>query len=410
MIDVGAFREKWSFLAQKEVFIACSGGLDSMVLTHLLKNIPAKLTLLHVNYKLRGKESQGDQEFVQHYASRERLGFALKSVDLKGNRGNLQQNARDIRYAWFAEQVKPHDILFLGHHQDDQLETFYLNLARKSGNAGMACMTEIQGNIMRPLLDYSKKDLYTFALENKISWREDSSNKSNKYRRNLLRNEILPFLEQEIPGLRDSILTLIPVFQENRKHVEKSVEELIADIRKTSHLYLEIWRDLTVEQRISILKSFGYASKQLPEIEKLATAQKGKSVSLQEYTIIREENSFYFKKRASQTKKPILEVSKVIELPTVFNKDVIFLDAAKISGKLKIRTWKKGDRMTSVGMEGSKLISDIITDAKVPHAFRKEVLILEDEREIYWCVGLKIGKAALANESSKEILCCKIIY
>lgn len=410
MIDVGTFREKWSFLAEKEVFIACSGGVDSMVLTHLVKQLNPKITLLHVNYNLRGSDSLQDENLIHDYASKEGLPFEIHSVHLD-TKSNLQENARKIRYAWFAEKVKSENaVLLLGHHEDDQLETFYLNLARKSGNTGMACMPETHGKIIRPLLSYSKRELYDFARKSHLVWREDISNLKNEYARNRLRNEFLPLLEQEIPGLKDSVLFLIGVFQENKKSVEKSVELVIANIRKNHILELNVWRGLTVEQRIYILKSIGYTHRQLVEVEKLEMAQKGKTVSSPDCTIIREEDYFSFKFQVEETTKPKLLVEIVRELPQTFSKQEIYLDASKISGKLRLRKWKTGDRISPIGIKGSQLISDIITDAKIPNAQRKKIYIIEDEENIHWCIGLKIGRLAVADEFSERILQVKIIY
>jgi tRNA(Ile)-lysidine synthase len=408
VIDTAFFHKKWSFLKQKDVFIACSGGVDSMVLVHLIREITPHITLLHVNYNLRGIESSQDEEFVKNYASNNKLKAEVLPVVLE-SKSNIQETARKIRYTWFAENVQTENsVLLLAHHQDDQLETFYLNLARKSGNAGMSCMPEIHGKLIRPLLNYSKKEIYDFAGKHNLIWREDSSNKKNDYTRNRLRNEIIPFLETEIPSLRNSVSTLIGIFQENRKQVEESMDQVIADIKGNYNLGLKIWRSLTVEQRIYILKSFGYTPKQLSEVQKLETAQKGKSVSSSEYKIIREENSFYFQVLNLQITEAQLVIEVVKDLPNKFSKDEIYLDSNKIAGELRLRKWKTGDRIFSLGMEGSQLISDIITDAKIPSAKRKDILVVEDDQEIHWCVGLKVGRQALADVGTHPILRIKI--
>ncbi|MGV3630815.1 MAG: tRNA lysidine(34) synthetase TilS [Bacteroidota bacterium] len=395
-------------MKQKEVFIACSGGVDSMVLTHLVKQFNPRITLLHVNYNLRGEDSQEDENFVRNYASRGHLSFQSYSVHLETKR-NLQGNARKIRYEWFTGQIQPENaVLLLAHHGDDQLETFYLNLARKSGNAGMACMPEIHGKIIRPLLSHSKAEIYDFARKNRLIWREDSSNRENEYTRNRLRNELLPSLEKKIPGLRNSVFTLIGVFQENKKMVEASVELLVADIRENQILELSVWNGLTVEQRISILKSFGYTPRQLTEIQKLEKAEKGKSVSSNGYKIIREKNHFYFEPPDISTVEPKLFVETVQNLPASFSKQEIYLDAAKISGKLHLRKWKTGDRISPIGMKGSQLVSDVITDSNIPHTKRKDVLVVVDDQIIHWCADLKIGRLALADESTKIILRIRI--
>lgn len=406
MIRFEEFKKKWSFLQEKEIFLACSGGVDSMVLLHLMQGVSNKITLLHVNYNLRGEESIGDENFIWQYALMANLPFESKSVDpVALKQGNLQENARKIRYTWFEEKLIPENaVLLLAHHQDDQIETFYLNLARKSGMLGLACMLETDGKYIRPLLSYSKAEIYAYAREYKIGWREDSSNQGNVYARNRLRNEFIPFLEKQLPGLRHSILYLIRVFQENYRETKKSVEKTVSDVKKKAFLDLKVWQNLTDEQRISVLKSFNYTQKQLLEVQKLTRAQKGKSVSSSDYIITRESEGFTFKKRFEKSLESELIIEEAASLPCSFSKDEIYLDVAKISGTLSLRPWKKGDRMFPTGMKGSKLISDIITDAKVLHSERAEVRVVADDQNIHWCVGLKIGRLALADDRSEKIL------
>ena len=299
MIDLKEFAEKWSFLKDKTVFIACSGGVDSIVLAALVKTFCKNITLLHVNYNLREQESIEDALFVEEFAKQNQLFLEIKSVDtnkiLQENAGNLQDVARKIRFDWFAEKLKlENSVLLLAHHQDDQIETFYQHLARKSGVLGLACMLEIHGNIMRPMLNFSKEEIYACAKEKNISWREDSSNKSNKYTRNKLRNEFLPFLKTKIPDLNKSVLTLIQVFQENQIEIENSVKELIFTIKANHFLSKEDFIKLNVEQKIVILKEFDFLPSQVFEFDKLEKGQKGKFISSHNFKIIREENGFSF--------------------------------------------------------------------------------------------------------------------
>ena len=182
-------KDKWASLQSKKVFVAASGGLDSSCLIYILNSLKFDIEVLHVNYNLRGEDSILDAKSLALFCASLNVKFSQKEIHLQEqliNRGNLQQIARDVRYNWF-EEVSAENVnalIALGHHQDDQVETFFLNLARKSGVIGMAAMLEVNGKYIRPLLPFSKKELEAFAIENKINWREDVSNKSNKYRRN----------------------------------------------------------------------------------------------------------------------------------------------------------------------------------------------------------------------------------
>lgn len=403
------FKEKWASLAEKEIFVACSGGVDSMVLTHLISSFCKNITLLHVNYNLREKESIADENFVREFALIKELKLEAKSIDtnkiLSEKGGNLQETARNIRFEWFEEKLElENSVLLLAHHLDDQIETFYQHLARKSGVLGLACMLEQNKNILRPLLSYSKEEIYLFAKKNEITWREDLSNQTNKYTRNKLRNEILPFLYKEIPSLKKSVLTLIQLFQENQIEIEKSVEKIIENIHKNGILELNVYRSLTVTQRIVILKSINYTSNYLPEIDKLCLSQKGKLIQNEKFKITKENDYFSITKNNSQFQIPELVIQKVNKLPITYSKDEVYLDASKIKRELKLRKWQIGDRISPIGLNGSKLISDVITESKIPNAEREKVLVLCDQREIHWCVGIKIGRLAMADNHTLEIL------
>ncbi|MES2588300.1 MAG: tRNA lysidine(34) synthetase TilS [Bacteroidota bacterium] len=405
MIEVSSFEQKWSFLKDETVYIACSGGVDSIVLSEIIKMFCPKIKLLHINYNLRGAESIDDENFVREYAQKNQLSLEVKSIDTKQilaqNKSNLQDLARKIRYDWFEEKIESENAyILLAHHQDDQIETFFQHLARKSGILGLACMLEKHGNYLRPLLTYSKQEIYDFAIQNKIFWREDSSNQTNKYTRNKLRNEFLPFLRTQIPSLNESVLTLIDVFQQNQKEIDLSVKPVIEKMLKEQFLSLAVYQLLTVSQRISILKSLSYAPIQIKEFEKLEKAQKGKFIASEKYKITRETEGFSIKQTRQNRVIPALKIEIVSELPTNYSKNEIFLDESKIQGALNLRFWEIGDRIAPLGMKGTKLISDVITEAKIPNSERKNILVLCDDKTIHWCVGLKIGRLALATETS----------
>lgn len=408
MINLVEFKQKWSFLAGQKVFVACSGGVDSMVLLHLLKELGAKIHALHVNYHLRDQDSDLDELFVKNYCQEQQIPFDCLSIDMKSylqqNKGNLQEQARKIRYEWFEQFLTPNTYLALGHHFDDQLETFYQHLARKSGILGMACMLEQHDQVIRPLLSYRKNEIKEFALLTQLKWREDKSNTSLKYTRNRLRNEFIPFLEQKIPSLDSSVRLLIQVFQDNYKDLVLSVQSILQQIQTEHFIKLTDWNKLSTDQQLIIIKSFGFSSSQLEVIHQLGLAQKGKKLASSKYDIVRETLGLSIILRHKEQTIPILEIKKVSFLPSAFTKNEIYLDESKLKGTLQIRLWQIGDRISPVGLKGSQLISDVITDAKIPNSKRKGICVVHDEQEIHWCVGLKIGRKALADKNVNSIL------
>lgn len=405
----------WSHLKSNLISVACSGGLDSIVLAFVLKKLHFNVNVIHVNYQLRGEDSEKDAKFVERFCIEQNLAFDKRVVDLNEslqNGGNLQELARNYRYEWFREIIEENseNKIALAHHLNDQVETFFLNLGRKSGVMGLACMPAENNGIIRPLLEFTKDELKSYAEENAIAWREDVSNANSKYKRNLLRNVILPELEMKIPTLNDSVITLIRQFQTKQKELEEEVSSsggrldlnpfiLLSDLDALSELaYLEYFRQLGQPVGIAM------------EIKKLK--HKGTKVELipsekHDFTTAVFDGDRISFLTANGIEIPELNVELTYELPTTFSKNIIYLDKSKIKGQLHIRKWQIGDRIASIGIEGTQLISDIISDAKLNAHEKAKVFVVCDDQNIHWCVGLKVGRLALADhQDGVEILKC----
>jgi tRNA(Ile)-lysidine synthase len=294
----------------------------------------------------------------------------------------------------------------MGHHFDDQMETFYMNLVRKAGIDGLSCMAEIDGKKVRPLLAYRKKELYRFATDQHIVWREDSSNQKNTYQRNKWRNLILPQLEAEFPDLADSVACLIVAFQETKKSEDQAIDELL----NATQFPCERWSKLSVKQQITVLKSKGFSANVYKEVDKLISTQKGKVIHGKAYDIHKESDYLFFNLKTQQDLQPRLIVKVVENLPSHFDKTAIYLDAHKLHGELKVREWQQGDRIASLGMKGSQLVSDILKDAKVHSHEKKSVYVLCDDATIHAVIGYKIGRKGLASANSKQIVRVKIEF
>jgi tRNA(Ile)-lysidine synthase len=408
------FANKWGFLSQQKLFVACSGGVDSMVLLHLLTSVCKDIEVLHVNYLLRGEDSDSDMNFVEAACQKMGIPFHSKCIDTKvyltENGGNLQEVARNIRYAFFQEKLKtfPGSYVALGHHSDDQVETFFQHLARKSGTLGLAGMLEIHQRFVRPLLHYSKSDIYDFARKNKVEWREDVSNTGNKYTRNRLRNIFIPQIEEQIPEIKNAVLTLVTCFQEHQRVVEHEAEQEVTQLKKTKRWELTSFQKVSEEVRLEVVKQYGGDYHTLQALTKIVTAQKGKKVTSGNGFWVLEGDYFaYFEEQVQIAYDLVIE--EVDELPKVFSKDVLYIDASKIKGKLILRPWEMGDRIKPLGMKGSKLISDILTESKVPNSLRSSSNVLKDEEKIVWCVGYKVAREVVATEHSERILQVRVV-
>jgi len=395
-------------------YIACSGGVDSMVLLHLARRFDLAIHVLHVNYNLRGNDSLYDADFLKRYCIQNNIPISIHDVNLKEQLkelgGNLQNEARKIRYDFFQKKLNEveNSKLLVAHNQDDQIETFWLQLYRGSGLKGMAGMQQISGDLVRPLLNISKKDIISFAKTNQIEWREDKSNSKSDYQRNLFRNKYLPFLRSEISSMNDSVLFIQQIFRENLNQISAKLNEVLHEINNNNYIEINKIFCLKITEIIELFRSLAIPIHQVKSFLKLFNSQKGSKLFWENPTgdfceIIRERNGFSFTRINQRFKIPELNIETVDRLPDKFDKTTLYFDLTKIKGEIKIRFWQKGDRICPIGMKGSKLISDVISDAKIPHAQRYNQLVIFDEEKILAALGLCVDRRAFAYQTTSIV-------
>lgn len=403
-----------SFLGENPLahyFVACSGGVDSMVLVHVLHKLGKRVSVLHVNYMLRGEDSELDQSIVETVCNEKGIKAHVKRIDfnryLKETGGNLQEEARKARYRYFETfKLKSEFKIVLAQHADDQIETFFLNISRNAGMMGLSCMLDEHNNYVRPLLPFTKEEIRAYAINQKVKWREDLSNSSNKYSRNKLRNVILPDLEHSIPTLKESVLTLVNAFQATQFELESKLKPIAESVLLSQQLSFDQFDALNEFELIELIRQLNLPASMHSEFAKLRIAEKGKLLACSHNrfcSIIREDAYFYFQKEEGFTILPKLHIEKVNELPEVFTKHELFVDPLKIKGEIAVRRWKEGDRMKPIGMKGSKLISDILSDAKIPHHARHLQLVVHDDEKILWCVGMTVSREATSKLTTDNL-------
>ena len=395
--------------------LAVSGGIDSMVLLAVFHKLNLPFEVAHINYQLRGEESEQDQALVHKYCSERNITYHLNRADLQQkldeDGGNLQQEARKIRYNFFRSILENRSLncIVTAHHQDDQIETFWLMLSRSAGITGLSGMDSFSKTIFRPLLPCSKTEILEWAESNKVQWREDRSNSSNNYQRNLWRNKLLPYLQTEIPTLNDSVLLLMNYFKEENNEQKKKVQKYIDEVSIKNFIKLSDYDQLTIHQLVILFNHFKIPLNLISELSKIRFAQKGKALVIHASEcsfkqLIKEEDGFYFKSIISTSIEPKIIINSVNTIPKAFSKNEIFLDLDKISGELKLRCWEKGDKIDLIGTPGSKLVSDILTDAKVPNNERSNQLVLVDDVRVIACWGFAIGRNCIASSTSTSII------
>jgi len=228
------------FSPNDTLLVGVSGGIDSVVLIDLLSRAGLAFAVAHCNFQLRGTESDRDERFVRGLSeSYGKLCFC-KTFDTKEyaneNGISIEMAARDLRYDWFEEVRRTHhfDWIVVAHHRDDQIETFFLNLARGTGISGLTGMKVVNGNVVRPLLFGSRKEIENYAVANRLQFREDSTNALTDFQRNKIRKMVLPLMDELNPSFRESM------------------EKTIGHLRETSSIYIqaiERAKELVVRRR-----------------------------------------------------------------------------------------------------------------------------------------------------------------
>ncbi|WP_294217001.1 tRNA lysidine(34) synthetase TilS [uncultured Chryseobacterium sp.] len=406
MLEKGNFVQQLGNLvalpSEHTYLLAVSGGADSMVLAHLFKLTDQRFEIAHINYGLRGEDSDLDQKVVQDFCSRFNIRMHLYTVTDKDRKPehSIQLWAREIRYRFFREVQDQHQLEFLvtAHHLNDQLETFIINLSKAAGIRGLSGIPASANGIIRPLLPFSKEEIYRFAQVNGIEYREDKSNAKNDYLRNSIRNETVPKLmtihDNFLGNFRKSISYL--------NQAKDFVDEQVSAIEKQISFFNKGCTILSREQlsrqsdfvKFEILKKYGFTAEE--EIPKIFTAENGSTFFSKDYqlTVHRDELIFTLndEKHGQSDEAVILtenfdfsENRMAINLEDNINTNgetnISFewdFDAEKLKFPLKLRRQQAGDEFFPSGFSGKKKVSKFFRDEKLSILARQKIWILAD--------------------------------
>ncbi len=423
----------FQYLKESKFYVATSGGIDSMVLVHLLQKSDYHFGMLHCNFYLRGDESVGDMKFVEAYGDKFLIPYSVGHFQTKEYakefKLSIQVAARKMRYDWFYEQMeeKKIDFVLTAHHLDDALETFIINLSRGTGIDGLKGIPEVNIEIIRPLLPFSRKEIENYANENKLSWREDSSNESDKYLRNKIRHFVVPSLKE----LNDDFLHS---FQKTQKYLNE-ISELADDaVQITKDLICEEKEDglyFNLEKLIQytnyksylyhILKQYNFTS--WDTIYDLIYAQSGKKVYSEDFVLLKNRKYFilYLKDEDKDFEEYLVEKNQLqVKVPLKMDfcnvtdilqtdSSSIFVDETKLQFPLTIRKWNEGDYFYPFGMKGKKLVSKFFKDEKFSMLDKEKTWLLYSENEIVWIINHRADDRFKVTNETKNILKISIL-
>jgi tRNA(Ile)-lysidine synthase len=426
----------------QRVLVAVSGGLDSMVLLHLLHELAAKhcwrLVVAHFNHRLRGAASDGDERLVRHAAKRLGLGFVSerwpRERQTTAKQLGLEMAARLARHEFLARSARFHrtSTIALAHHADDQSELFFLRLLRGSGGEGLSGMkwrgpSPADGwcMLVRPLLDVRRVDLEACARERRIHFREDASNRDARRDRNWLRRKLLPALTQRFgEGSVPAILRTMDLAGSDADFAREAAAAWLAGRRRPpfERLHPAVQRQcLRLQlQRLDLPLGFDLIERlrQFPDKPVAATSR----------SIVRRDADGLLARVQPQDKFRLDELTVDLSAtdgcefqdvtftwacgraPQPFRRPapragVEFFDAAKVGATVRLRHWRPGDRFQPIGMNRPVKLQDLFTNAKIPTAHRRRLVVAEAAGgEIFWVEGLRIGERFKLGSGTRERL------
>ena len=425
-------RKKELCTGRDRILIAVSGGIDSMVLLDLFLAAGYEIGIAHCNFKLRGKESDGDESFVKKKAHDLGVPFFVERFRTnkfsKDHGMSVQMAARELRYEWFGKirQENRYDYIATAHHLNDDIETSLFNLFKGTGLQGLTGIPVRNNHVIRPLLFASKAMIMDYAQEKNISFREDQSNLELKYRRNLIRNKIIPLIEEINPGFISTMSTTLERLNDAQRVISYWLEGHKNDYmkRKGGHIYLAS----AFFQRINspvflheVLKEWGFHYDQSRDILKKQAGRTGALYFSESHVLNVDREFLIISPRMMGLDAPYEWPEDIAEIETKFgwfkketvlmtdvesmtDPDAEFFDLTSLKFPFFVRSWEEGDRFMPLGMKGKKKLSDFMIDEKIPVNLKQRLPVILSGGDIIWVVGYRIDDRFKIIPGSNKIL------
>jgi tRNA(Ile)-lysidine synthase len=430
------------------VLVALSGGPDSVALIHILSRLRRTMHLrigaVYVNHQMRPRTAKKEEHFCQQLCDSLRIPLTVVREDVpalaRKLRRGLEETARQVRYAAFDRLVTEggYDRVALGHQADDQVETILFRLVRGTGPSGLTGIPIKRGRIIRPLLDLTRADILDYLRKTSLTWCEDASNRSIKFKRNWIRGRLLPQLRRNLnPQVDAAVLALAETLSEEEAYLESVVASIVRKavsispggkfelaLTKYSHYASGLRRrllryclkascpdgygpDKEVIQRLDSLALAGSGALSLPgELQAVVT---GERLFIWR-SLLRRASEPFEPGRATELNWPMVRFTgrvttrRRMVISEVPQSRRVALDWDQLQPPLEVRTIRPGDRFRPLGMKGHKKVSEYLSDRKVPRPLRDEVLLLCDRLGPVWLVGYEIAERAKVDDKTRRVL------
>ena len=420
------------FKRKDKLLVAVSGGLDSIVLLHLLHKMEVDCVVAHCNFRLREDDSDGDEKFVKSLSEKYKFPVYTIAFDTnehaKTNGISIEMAARDLRYEWFEtlRKEKTCDYILTAHHADDVIETVLINLARGTGIHGLTGIKAKMNRLIRPLLLFSRKEIKAFAEENELIFREDYTNAQTDFVRNKIRHQIIPVLEEINPSIQKTMNENVERFSdvaaiykneiENKKlsFIDQDNDRLLISVTELKKLPAQN------SHLFELLKTYGFHFRDVANIIESLNSISGKMFFSSHFQILRDRGYLILsKKEERETGEFYISNNDSIELqskrvyceiydrPSDFkfstNSQIACFDADKLEFPLQLRKWKQGDIFHPIGMKGRKKVSDYFIDNKFSLTDKEDAWLLVSGEDIVWLLGHRMDDRYKISKQTKSI-------
>ena len=424
------------FSRDDRILLTVSGGVDSMVLLSLMASLGYRFGVAHCNFQLRGAESDEDEVIVAREAARYGVPCYNRRFDtaaeMERTGESMEMTARRLRYAWFEELRREHGYaaIAVAHHADDSIETFFINLLRGTGLRGLTGISTQVGKVIRPLLFASRKEILEYAVQNRIPFREDSSNRSTKYLRNKIRLGLIPRIREINPKFTSLMSRNLARLTDAQLFINHGIERI-----RSEAVTSDTGIDTIHLDRLDPAFPQGFV---IYELLSSGYGFKGDVIDSLCHSLEQDATGrrFYARERVASIDRGKIVIAPIApddaclttvrkgaprsycgnsvlyyeycDIDTIKNfgvpENIAQVDADKLQFPLTLRRWRDGDWFVPFGMTGRKKVSDFLVDAKVSVAEKQRQFVLLSGDEIVWLVGRRIDDRYRLTPDTENVL------
>ncbi len=406
-----------------KVLVALSGGADSVALLRILISLNYTCEAAHCNFHLRGEESNRDEAFVRALCKDLKISLHVIHFDATqhaaDNKISIEMAARELRYNWFAEikQQSGANVIAIAHHQDDSVETMLLNLIRGTGINGLLGIRARNGDIVRPFLSVSRKDIVGYLNEIKQEYVTDSTNLCDEYTRNKIRLKIIPAMKEINPSINNSLIDAAEHLSDSALVYNTVIEEGKERVLSAKGININLLlQEISPKALLfEIFHPLGFNSSQINNIFRSLYGQPGKQfISSTGVRVLKDRTMLLIDNGNlpdNDTPPFQLEMERIpwsesFVIPR--NKNTACFDADKLTFPLNTRKWKHGDAFVPFGMENKKLVSNYLTDRKFSLIAKENQWVLCSGNNIAWLIGERTDDRFRVDEDTEEVLVVRL--